>query len=211
MDRRERLDSPEMAMLQLTQLVKSEMWCAMPGIIQSFDGAKLTCSVQLAIQVQVTDETLTSQWTKLPVLVDCPVVFPAGGGCMLTFPIAAGDECLVVFADRCIDAWWQSGGVQTQMDSRMHDLSDGFVIPGPRSQPNKPGAAVGTNAELRTMDGTARVGINPATKEVKVQTTGDCSINATNINLNGVVKINGQPFPAHTHNLSGGGTTLGVT
>ena len=31
------------------------------------------------------------------------MVFPGGGGFALTFPVAAGDECLVVFASRCID------------------------------------------------------------------------------------------------------------
>ena len=198
MDRKERLDSPEMAMLQVTQLVKSEIWCAMPGIIQSFDAAKLTCTVQVAIQVQVTDETLKSQWTKIPVLVDCPVVFPSGGGCMLTFPLALGDECLVMFADRCIDAWWQSGGVQTQMDSRMHDLSDGFVIPGPRSLPNMPTGGVGPNAELRSMSGSARIGLNPTTGDVDITAAG-------NVNITGTLIINGQPYLDHQH-MNGGGT-----
>ena len=64
-----------------------------------------------------------------------PVVFPGGGGFALTFPVAAGDECLVVFASRCIDAWWQSGGVGEPMEPRMHDLSDGFALIGVRSQP----------------------------------------------------------------------------
>ena len=47
----------------------------------------------------------------------------------MTFPIKTGDECLVVFACRAIDVWWQSGGVQPPAETRMHDLSDGFVIP----------------------------------------------------------------------------------
>ncbi len=212
MDRKQLLDSPEMAMLQVTQLVKAEMWCAMPGIVVAFDPAKLTCSVQLSIQVQVTDESLTQTWTSISVLVDCPVVFPSGGGCMLTFPILPGDECLVVFADRCIDAWWQSGGVQTQMDSRMHDLSDGFVIPGPRSLPNVPGAPVGPRAELRTLDGQARLGLDPGTKDAHVETTGSCTISAATINLNGTLMINGQAYLAHTHSgvVVGGASTAGV-
>ena len=68
----------------------------------------------------------------LPVLQDVPIVWPSGGGVTLTLPVAAGDECLLVIADRCIDAWWQSGGVQLPMDSRAHDLSDAFAIVGVR-------------------------------------------------------------------------------
>jgi hypothetical protein len=92
---------------------------------------------------------------NLPLLINVPIVFPASGGFLLTLPLAAGDEVLVVFASRCIDSWWQSGGVGRPMEARMHDLSDGFAIPGPRSQAKLPGAAVSTTkAQLRNNAGT---------------------------------------------------------
>ncbi|MFW8450019.1 Gp138 family membrane-puncturing spike protein, partial [Klebsiella pneumoniae] len=72
------------------------------------------------------DESGAQVSVNLPLLVDVPVVFPRGGGCTLTFPVKPGDECLVIFADRCIDFWWQSGGIQEPVDERMHDLSDAF-------------------------------------------------------------------------------------
>ena len=74
------------------------------------------------------------------------MVFPGGGGWSITFPVSKGDEALVVFASRCIDDWWQSGGVGIQPDLRMHDLSDGFAIIGPRSQPRKLNPAISTIA-----------------------------------------------------------------
>jgi hypothetical protein len=43
----------------------------------------------------------------------------------------------VIFADRCIDFWWQNGGVQEPVDDRVHDLSDAFCIVGPQSQAQK--------------------------------------------------------------------------
>jgi Phage protein Gp138 N-terminal domain/GpV Apex motif len=82
-------------------------------------------------------------------------VFPSAGGLTLTLPIAQGDEILVVFASRCIDAWWQNGGIQIPMEMRMHDLSDGFAIPGPRSQPNTLTGISTTSAQLRTDAGTS--------------------------------------------------------
>lgn len=50
--------------------------------------------------------------------------------------IAKAKEALVFFADHCIDAWYQSGGVQNQLMPRMHDISDGFALVGFRSKPN---------------------------------------------------------------------------
>ena len=96
----------------------------------------------------------------MPILVDVPVVFPCGGGYTLTFPVQPGDEALIVFGNRCIDAWWQSGGVQQQAEIRMHDLSDGFALVGPRSQPRVlPG--VSTSAvQLRSDNGLAHIEIS---------------------------------------------------
>lgn len=84
-------------------------------------------------------------------------MMPRGGGFALTFPVAAGDECLVVFADACIDSWWQSGGVQNQAEKRRHDLSDGIVIPGLWSQPNK--LAIGEGIRLTATAGGASVAL----------------------------------------------------
>ena len=116
---------------------QAEMWTALPGIVQSFDPAAMTVSVQPAVAGRISDEAGKAASVDLPILPDVPVVFPGGGGFALTFPVAAGDECLVVFASRCIDAWWQSGGVGEPMEPRMHDLSDGFALVGVRSQPHR--------------------------------------------------------------------------
>lgn len=107
---------------------------------------------------QVRD--ITGVWTNvaLPVLVDCPVIFPGGGGFEFTFPIAAGDEGIVIFASRCIDAWWQNGGVQPQAELRMHDLSDGMFLPGMFSQARLPSPAPSTTVpQLRNSDATVKI------------------------------------------------------
>lgn len=149
------------------------MWTAMPGIIQSYDSAALTCVVQPAIQGRKLGEDGNAQNVTLPLLLDCPVVFPHAGGCSLTFPIKAGDECLVVFSCRCIDIWWQQGGVQPQAEPRMHDLSDGFVIPGPWSQPRKIPWVSTSRVELRSDDHNAFIALDPGNKQITIQTTGN--------------------------------------
>lgn len=128
-----------------------------PGMVQSFNAAALTAVVQPAVMYQVRNEAGVWNWIKLPLLLDCPVQFPSGGGFTLTFPLAPGDEVLVHIAERCIDAWWASGGTQPQAKFRMHDLSDGFVVPKVWSQPKKIGGVSTSTAQFRSDDGSTYV------------------------------------------------------
>lgn len=152
-DRAQLLNDPEEAFRLAFEGKQSSMWTASPGIINSVDLAKNTCSVQLAIQGVVEDDTGPKQFVNMPLLADVPIVWPRGGGFALTFPIAVGDEVLVVFGSRCIDAWWQSGGIQKPMEARMHDLSDGFAIPGPASTPKVLESVSSSKIELRNEAG----------------------------------------------------------
>ncbi|EIS4516516.1 translation initiation factor IF-2, partial [Salmonella enterica] len=159
----------------------------------------VTAVVQPAIKGYEPDSNGVNQSTVLPLLVDVPVVFPRGGGCTLTFPVKAGDECLVIFADRCIDFWWQNGGVQEPVDDRVHDLSDAFCIVGPQSQAQKISGISTSAAQLRTDDGAAFVEV-AAGHNVTVKTPGMLTANAEGgttitsptITLNGDVIINGN-------------------
>lgn len=141
----------------------SNIWVSLPGYLQTYDAAKLTCQVQPSLKFNIRQPDGTFKLVTLPLLVDVPVIFPHGGGYHLTFPMAQGDEGLVVFANRCMDSWWQSGGIQSQAEFRMNDLSDGFFIPGPYSQPELPASpASTTNVELRSDDGNTKVSLGPA-------------------------------------------------
>lgn len=172
--RNERREDLHMAILSATSGERSDIWTSLPGIIQSFNPEEMTCEVQPAVQVLYTSPADGSQeWLTLPLCVDCPVQFPSAGGVTITFPIKPGDECRIEFSSRCIDAWWQLGGVQPQPFVRMHDLSDGFVIPGIKSLPNVISNISSTEAQFRSDDGQAFVAINPETHEIRVITSGD--------------------------------------
>lgn len=179
MDSRERMNDPIVGLSVALNGWQSKIQTAVPGIIQSFDPDSMTCTVQPAINGQVRDESGTLTGVELPLLVDCPVQFPAGGGCTLTFPVKQDDECLIVFASRCIDSWWQSGGIQAQAELRMHDLSDGFVLLGFRSQPRVIGGISGTAAQLRTDDGAAFVEVDSATHAINITTTAPINVTST--------------------------------
>jgi hypothetical protein len=161
---------------------KEAIRVALPGIIQSFNPATVTAEIQPSIQYTHIDNDGTVIQKDYPLLVDVPVIFPRGGGCTLTFPVRKGDECLVVFADRCIDFWWQSGDVQKSGDPRMHDLSDGFAIVGPMSQRYKIGNISTSAAQLRTDDGSAFI---------ELAAGGAVTITSPQVTINGPVQVNG--------------------
>lgn len=150
--------------------------------MQSFNAAQMTVVVQPTIKAVIGLPDGTSESRALPLLLDCPVVFPCGGGFTLTFPLEAGDECLVVFASRCIDSWWQSGGVQEQAELRLHDLSDGFALVGVRSQPRVLSSINASGAELRNDAGTSVVRVEDDT--ITIQTTATITVEAPEVEVN---------------------------
>lgn len=177
-DPRERFSDLEEALRMALRAERATIWTTMVGIIVSFDPEKVTAVVQPAIQGVVTKSDGSAEAVNLPQLVDVPVVFPRGGGVTLTFPIKPGDECKISFSCRCIDGWWQSGGIQLPMDTRMHDLSDAFCEVGPQSQVKKITGISTTTAQLRTDDGQAFVELHPTSHAVNVTTAGNVHVTA---------------------------------
>lgn len=227
MDREQLLNDPEEAFRIAFEGKQSCMWTAGPGIITAVDFVKNTCTVQLAVQGTVQDETGAVQSVNMPILDDVPIIWPRAGGFALTFPLAVNDEVLVVFGARCIDAWWQSGGIQRPMEARMHDLSDAFAIPGPASQPKKLANVSATSVQLRNEAGSTYIEINAAGKinivaPSGVELTGNLLVNG-GISANGNIVSNAGtmtaldfiagliPFTTHKHTgvTTGGGTSGG--
>lgn len=160
------------------------IWTALPGIIQSIDMEKMTCVVQPALQSIVFGQSTGTKNNNMPLLVDCPVQFPAGGQTTITFPVKKGDECLVVFSSRCIDSWWQSGGIQPQAEMRMHDLSDGFVFLGFRCVPRVIPNISTTAVQVRSDDGKAFIELNPTTYGITITTPKKVTVNCDNAEVN---------------------------
>ena len=185
MDPRERFDDPEEALRVAMEGMRSGLWTAMPGIIQSFSASAVTATVQMAIKGIVQDQAGKSQFVNLPLLVDVPVFFPRGGNCTLTFPVAKNDECLVVFASRCVDGWFQSGGIQAPLQPRMHSMSDGFALVGFFSQATKISGISTSTAQLRSNDGSTYIDLNPSAQTVKVVAPGGFEVDSPTITLNG--------------------------
>ena len=181
----------QQAMKVLSDTIFSMLRVSLPGIIESFDPLACTCTVQPALKGQTADELGNMKSAPLPLLVDVPVVFPRGGGCTITFPVKAGDECLVIFSDRCIDFWWQSGGVQEPVDPRQHDLSDAFALVGPMSQPNVISNISTTTLQMRTDDGAAYIELDPNSHAINLVAPGGVNVTTPLAKFSQAVTISG--------------------
>lgn len=204
------LGSKEQADARLAGSIMSALRVAMPGIVQSFDPDTVTAVVQPAIKGYEPDSIGVNQSITLSLLVDVPVIFPRGGGCSLTFPVNEGDECLLIFSDRCIDFWWQSGGVQEPVDGRMHDLSDAFCIVGPQSQTRKISGISTSAVELRSDDGGTKLSLNPSSGAITGTAPGGFNLNGLQILADGRLQlVDGSIVDKHTHGgvESGGSNT----
>ena len=180
----ERLNDQEEALRTVFDGMARGLWCAMVCTVTAYDATRGTVQVQPAIQAMVSDEKGNVTPTTIAPLSDVPVVYLGGGNFVATFPIQVGDEALVIFADRCIDWWFQYGGVQKPAAPEAHSLSDGFAIIGPRSLARKLSNVSTSNAQLRSLDGTTHIELTPAGQANVVAPAG--------INLTGPVTINGS-------------------
>ena len=161
-DAQQAASSEEAASAQIEGRLK-DLHTMMPGIIVSFDPDKQTAVVQPAIKRIFTEKGAVN----LPVCVDVPVAFPGGGDFFLTFPVKAGDECILGFSERAIDNWYASGGSQAPAEYRLHDLSDGIAQVGLNSQPKKLTSLQMTGAELRTRSRSTYIRLEDGTIYIK--------------------------------------------
>lgn len=207
---------------------------ALPATVVSFNVTAQTVVVQPAI----TELARTAGVIKpvaLPQIQDVPISLPRAGGFGLTLPIQPGDECLLVFADTCLDAWWQSGaasGPQNQVANRRHHLSDAVALIGLWSQPNTLSSYSTNSAQLRSDDGStivdikegqvtvtaATVDVNATTANVAASSTATVSgatvnvsgSSAVHISGNANTTIEGRNFLNHTHSgVSSGSSNSG--
>lgn len=171
-----------------------------PGKIVSFDPVKQVAKVQV-MREQFTN-TLYSLYEEyeFPVLQNVPVQFPQGGGYCLTFPVAAGDNCILHFCDKGISHWLQEGkgkigkfssGVPKADYFRSYSINDAVAIVGFNPIPNAITNFNATAPELRNSDASQRVTLNTG-GVMEVVTPTELHITAPQTVMDGNMKINGN-------------------
>ena len=126
--------TPELAEVVKAAIAEgfSGLHVAMPGKVEKYDPILQKADVKPLIQRPVVARDGTESLEPLPVIPEVPVCFPRGGGFFCSFPLAKGDNVLLVFCDLSTDAFaYSTGSVDTDpVDLRQHDLTDAVAIPG---------------------------------------------------------------------------------
>lgn len=133
---------PELADLlnYWSKQIKLDLNCHHVGTIELFNPLTQTAQVSInyaktRLQIDdVGDTTVTT--SDYPILLDCPCVVYGGGTGYLSFPIAPGDECLVMFNDRDMDAWFAGSSSSAPETGRLHAFTDAIAMVGIRSLAN---------------------------------------------------------------------------
>ena len=114
--------SPEV-LAALKKDIMASMHCALPGIVESYNTETQTASVRPALRSRAGKDVV-----QLPLLTDVPVFIP--GSEHGNWTVEAGDSCLLIFSDACIDGWFETGSAALPPSGRQHDLSDAFAFVG---------------------------------------------------------------------------------
>ena len=140
---------------------------SVPGHFLAFDSDTQLAQIQIGIEMTTQDGVV---FAPSPI-IECPVAFFGGSEYFVEHQIDAGDECLIVFSQRCIDGWRNTGGVANNPITRFHDFSDAAILPGLRSQPNKITGFENNGVRLRNKAGDKFIWLkNDGTAAITVDT-----------------------------------------
>lgn len=141
---------------------------------------------------------------ELPEFAEVPIVHLHGGASSIRMPIAVGDYCLLIIAERCIDDWYFGKDNAEPREQRMHDYSDAIALVGIY---NKSGelANVTTTTILGDVDMTGNLEIIG-----NITVTGNITASGTITGTTDVIG-GGISLKNHTHGgVQAGGANTGV-
>lgn len=166
----------------------------LPGSISGIDLSTGTVSVKIGVMQKVAEPGVPSGIAvPYPELTMCPVFSLQGGGVGCIMPIKIGDECLIIFADRCIDNWFSTGQPMPLPSVRMHDIADGFVLVGLNSlaKPLNSSLNTGEGGLCETNNGFGvSVALDPLTHQVAIRNATQSLLTILNLLITTLTALN---------------------
>lgn len=114
----------------LRRSIVARVHTSIPGEVVSFNPLTNTVDVKLAIKDFVFDGDGERAYDDPIVFPSVPVVWPRGGGYVITVPLKAGDFVWLMFAERSLAEWRTTGQVSEPLDSRRLSVGYPVALPG---------------------------------------------------------------------------------
>lgn len=165
---------------------------ACPATIISFDAGTCIASVKPTMTYYKSDGTTLDY----PVIIGVPVFMPKAGSSQITYPVKAGDSCLLVFAERSIDEWMGKGNSDNH-DPRRYDLTDAFCFVG-----MCPAQSISAD-NVEVINGGTKISLTPSNT---INVVGNINVQGT-IVCTGNVIGGGISLVGHTHGYHHGETS----
>ena len=174
----------------------------LPGTVTSYDAGSQRATVQPAVRMRQPD----GREEELPVLNSVPVIWPRSGGASMTFPVKAGDGCLILFNQRSTDEYKNNGKTNTPQDPRMFDMSDAVAIMGFVSF----GSGGGADDAIEIKLGGSTIKVKEDGVEIttdKVDITAPTTTFTGNVQVSGNLGVTGNMESEGPLNISGPSVT----
>jgi len=182
--------------------------------------AKITKINDTTVDVKPVDKAKKTDGIEVeyPVFPKVPPFFLYGGVNNITFPLAVGDDVLLMINERSLDNWYNGLDNKAPLEYRMFDFSDSFALVG--IKPKKKAFTIPKDGRTHQTGDTLATGnyeqIGDYTRVGNMTMTGNFTLNGNlivngNINVvGGDLTVEGISFLNHTHpqnngNDAGGG------
>ena len=128
---------PETRTTATEQLVRRELMYARTISIGRVSKVFSNGWVEVAPQIQNIARDLNGVETPkdMPVLSRIPVGYFKAGGMVVTVPVKAGDEGIILFSDRGLSLWKETGRKSPPREEEFHGLNGAIFLPMPTSSP----------------------------------------------------------------------------
>ncbi len=149
------------------------VFTAIPGFVTAFNPTTQRAQVQIGV---TRVDTQGNSIQPKPIS-DVPVQFP-GDKWSVDYQIDPGCEGLIVFSQRNIDAWKQTGNVADNPSARFHNQQDAVFIPGIRSLAKVRESFENNGMRLRNADGSQYLWLKNDNSVSMGNANGTMTINA---------------------------------
>ena len=189
----------------------SKLNCMRIGIIQSVNGLEAECLI-------TNKKTIGTNTNGVSIVKDYPpitakIYYMGNAENNINYPLLIGQPCLLLFNDREFFSYFATNEVSPCINDELHSLNYAVCIP--LAQPTQNGNfnIYSTQNVNITSDKDLNItakNINLNADTITLTSTGNTTINASKIYLNGQLYINNAEYLSHIHSNGNMGNPTGA-